>query len=199
MQERSKVLVASVIAATESVAEARGVGAVTVRAVARRAGVSLASVYEYFPTKEAILAAWAENVWERALDAGFRALEEAIVVRRLPVDDGMSEVVTAIHRVLRPFARTCTGATFPDPVGRSAQRLALFESVRSIIEGILLGVPGVTAIRVRSAPLASRLLAGILTSDGYMGFLAAEGDESAADLEVSDLFRRYLRGDVSPP
>lgn len=193
-QARSKALVAAVVEGTEALVLEHGVGALTMPALARRAGVSLASVYEYFPSKGAVLAAWAESVWDRAFAAGFAALDDAIVVRRLPVSEGMAGVVVAFNSCLRVFARACAGLPFTTMVGRSERRVELYQALRSIIEGVIVGAPDVTAIRVRSAPLAARLLAGLITADTYMEFLAT-ADDTAADAEVSDLFRRYLSGE----
>jgi AcrR family transcriptional regulator len=194
-QERSKILVGSVVLATESLAREQPILSITMGAIARRAGVSLASVYEYFPTKDAVLAAWAESAWERALHAGFAALEEAIVVRRLPVDEGMGMVITAINGELRPFASASKGLAFHNMVGRSDRRVELYDNVRTIIEGIILGAGDVGRIAVASPSVAARLLATILCADSYMVFLS-EGDETAVDREITDLFRRYLRGDA---
>ena len=112
----------------------------------------------------------------------------------------MGNVVVAFNQILRVFAGACAGQSLSNMLGRTERRAELVDTVRVIIEGIIVGVPTVAAIRVRSAPLASRLLASAITSDAYMEFLAAADDDTAADAEVSDLFRRYLRGDEpSPP
>jgi len=198
-QERSRALVAAVATATEDLVREHGLSGVTIAMIARRSGVSPASVYEYFPSKDAVMAAWAEATWERALAAGFAALEQAIVVQKLPVDEGMARVVVAFNQALRVFARACVGQSLENMVGRGARRVELIDGVRMIIESIVTAVPDVTAIRVRSAPLAARLLASVITSDAYMDFLSRAEDDQAADTEVADLFRRYLRGDVAQP
>lgn len=65
-QQRSRNTVDSILQATEELVRARGFGDVNTRAIAERAGISIGSLYQYFPTYEAILLAWYEDVAGRA-------------------------------------------------------------------------------------------------------------------------------------
>lgn len=56
-QSRSRATVEAVLSATAHILESRGVGALNTNAVAERAGVSIGSLYQYFPSKDAILVA----------------------------------------------------------------------------------------------------------------------------------------------
>ena len=194
-QGRSRALVASVVAATEALAAEMGVAAVTMPMIAKRSGVSLASIYEYFPTKEAVLAAWAETTWERALQAAFKELERAIAVEKRSVHQGVERVIGIVNRELRVFARACGALAFQDLVGRTEVRLQHAETLRQMLEGLFLSVPEVTKVKVRSPVVAARLVATLLTADSYVSYLGAVTDEAAADAEVADLLRRYLGGD----
>lgn len=72
-QARSKATVdAIIVAATRILADA-GWAAVNTNAIADRAGVSVGSVYEYFPNKQAIL----DLIIDRHLEAGEALLAEA--------------------------------------------------------------------------------------------------------------------------
>lgn len=55
-QARSRQMQADIVAAAAELLRARGLDGFTTNAVAERAGVSIGSVYQYFPAKEAILA-----------------------------------------------------------------------------------------------------------------------------------------------
>ena len=56
-QDRSRAKVNSILAAAADICAGRGIDALTTNAVAARAGVSIGSLYQYFPGKEALLAA----------------------------------------------------------------------------------------------------------------------------------------------
>jgi len=64
-QARSQVTVEAILDAAAQVFEARGYAAGTTNRIAARAGVSIGSLYEYFPNKDAIVVALAERELER--------------------------------------------------------------------------------------------------------------------------------------
>lgn len=55
VQERSRLRVARILNAASELVEAEGEAAATTRAIAERAGVPVATVYQFFPNREAIL------------------------------------------------------------------------------------------------------------------------------------------------
>src|SRR5262249_27015371 len=59
-QERSRTTVAAILEAATRIFAARGYAATTTNRIAEHAGVSVGSLYEYFPSKDAILVALAE-------------------------------------------------------------------------------------------------------------------------------------------
>ncbi|MCP3984421.1 MAG: TetR/AcrR family transcriptional regulator [bacterium] len=64
-QARSQATVDTILDAAAQVFEARGYAAGTTNRIAVRAGVSIGSVYEYFPNKDAIVVALANRELER--------------------------------------------------------------------------------------------------------------------------------------
>lgn len=64
-QQRARNTVDSILQATEELVRQRGFAAVGTRLIAERAGVSVGSLYQYFPTYESILLAWYEDVAAR--------------------------------------------------------------------------------------------------------------------------------------
>jgi AcrR family transcriptional regulator len=93
-QERSRQLVDALLGATARVLIKRGYDRVTTNRIAEEAGVSIGSLYQYFPTKESLVAALIDDHVERhmalfreslsALDqpnlrTGVRALIEAML------------------------------------------------------------------------------------------------------------------------
>jgi AcrR family transcriptional regulator len=55
-QERSQQTVDAILTATHQLVSEHGIEALTTNAVARRAGVSIGSLYQYFPSKRALVA-----------------------------------------------------------------------------------------------------------------------------------------------
>jgi AcrR family transcriptional regulator len=68
VQERSKATFEALVAACAGLLVERGFAATTTNHIAERAGVNVASLYEYFPDKDAIVAQVAERLVERVLD-----------------------------------------------------------------------------------------------------------------------------------
>lgn len=65
----------AILGATAQILRVRGLGQTTTRAIADRAGVSVGSLYQYFPSKEAVVRALALHERERVLAALHETLE----------------------------------------------------------------------------------------------------------------------------
>jgi AcrR family transcriptional regulator len=74
LQSRSRATVEAVLAAAAHILEDRGLTGFNTNAVAERAGVSIGSLYQYFPSKDAILVA----LMEQSLTLFSETLSEAI-------------------------------------------------------------------------------------------------------------------------
>ena len=87
-------IVEAILGAAWELLSQRGLDAMTTNAVAARAGVSIGSVYRYYPSKEAIVAELARRLWERtrALVVGLVTAHEALTLDEL------------IERCIRPLA-----------------------------------------------------------------------------------------------
>lgn len=75
-QDRSRALVDALIEATARILTAEGADAVTTNRVAEVAGASIGSLYQYFPNKEALLAALLERELHRDIDFARRLFDE---------------------------------------------------------------------------------------------------------------------------
>ncbi len=75
-QARAKVTVAAILEAAAHVLVARGVAGFNTNAVAERAGVSVGSLYQYFPNKAAVVTEMVRAKRARLL-AGLRAAKQA--------------------------------------------------------------------------------------------------------------------------
>jgi len=61
-QQRARNTVDSILQATEALVKTHGFTNIGTRLIAETAGVTIGSLYQYFPTYESILLAWYENV-----------------------------------------------------------------------------------------------------------------------------------------
>ena len=90
-QGRSRATVEFVLEAAAQVFAERGYAGATTNVIAERAGVSIGSVYQYYPNKDAILLALAErHVAESA------AATEAVAARLRAAEPGVEDVVRAL-------------------------------------------------------------------------------------------------------
>lgn len=67
-QQRSQATVAAIVEAATYILKAEGPTRFTANKVVERAGVNIASFYQYFPNKEALLFHIVQITWERQLD-----------------------------------------------------------------------------------------------------------------------------------
>ncbi|NPU90278.1 MAG: TetR/AcrR family transcriptional regulator [Gammaproteobacteria bacterium] len=63
-QPRARRTVERIIAATAALIEEQGLDALTTNRVAERANVNIASLYQYFPNKQALLSALLQQYWQ---------------------------------------------------------------------------------------------------------------------------------------
>jgi AcrR family transcriptional regulator len=101
-QERSQQTVDAILAATRQLVAERGVESVTTNAVARRAGVSIGSLYQYFPGKRALIAEL-RRLHQETGQVIFRA--EAVSLFHAPVGDAVRRFVEKMIEVHRAEPR----------------------------------------------------------------------------------------------
>jgi AcrR family transcriptional regulator len=98
-QARARATVDAILIAAAHILKTEGVERVTTNRVARLAGVSVGSLYQYFPNKQAVLAALQERYAE-----GFEAAIEGEIAKgdTLPLRDAIRSAVDrilALHRI----------------------------------------------------------------------------------------------------
>ena len=134
-QERSRATVDTILAATARVLVKKGFDGLTTNAVAEAAGVSIGSLYQYFPSKEALVAALIEQHIEEMNSA---ILHELTRVAQLPMAQAVRAVIELTiraHSVEPELHRVLTEQV--PRVGRLA-RLAEADSIcRRMVSGIL--------------------------------------------------------------
>src|SRR5262245_23308252 len=96
-QTRSRQTFDALVEACTGLLPERGYAGTTTNHIAERAGVNVASLYEYFPGKDAIVAQVAERLVERVL----ARLEEGLPrVMEAPEDDAVRLWILLIHQTV---------------------------------------------------------------------------------------------------
>ncbi|QAY76499.1 TetR family transcriptional regulator [Sphingosinicella sp. BN140058] len=94
-QARSNALVAAVLDAAVQVLTSEGAGRFTMARVAERAGVSVGSLYQYFPNKASILFRLQSDEWHRTAD-----------LLRSILEDGASPPTARLRTLVHAFIRS---------------------------------------------------------------------------------------------
>ena len=134
-QARSKATVDAILAATARVLVKHGYDDLTTNAVAEAAGVSIGSLYQYFPNKAALVGALIEKHVD---DLTALCLAELTRVAHLPVAEAirsMVEVMIQAHAVQPELHRVLTEQV--PRVGRMAKLREIEALVHRMVAGLL--------------------------------------------------------------
>ena len=112
-QARSKASVQAMVQACARILERRGYAGLSTNAIAEVAGVSIGSVYEYFPGKDAIVARLVQDMVAevRAMLEGRLALTDG----RNDLNSAMRYFLGAIYRLMRKHRELLRGLVFQVP------------------------------------------------------------------------------------
>jgi AcrR family transcriptional regulator len=187
-QARSNALVSAILEAAIRVLEEVGARGFTTARVAARAGISVGSLYQYFPNKAAILFQLQSEEWQRTAREWHSILEDT---GRLPLD----RLRLLVHVFLRSECE------------EAAIRLALNDAAPLIRDGPEPGLGAVSAMEkfmreaLPGASGASRRLAADLVESTLteVGERFSESPRAPAEIEryaeaMADMFCAYIRG-----
>jgi AcrR family transcriptional regulator len=190
-QARSAELVAVILEAAVQVLAQEGARRFTTARVAEKAGVSIGSLYQYFPNKAAILFRLQTEEWRQTT----ALLQEILEDVRIPPFERLR---TLVHAFIRSECE------------EAAMRVALNDAAplyRDALEAKEAKASGNRTVQVfmrEALPHASetaRTLAGslITTTLGAVGKRLSESPRPPAEIEayadaMSDMFCAYLRG-----
>jgi AcrR family transcriptional regulator len=95
-QSRSKATVDAIMGATAEVLVGRGYDKASTNLIAKRAGVSIGSLYQYYPNKESLVAA----LCERHMTESFAMIvDELAALRSKPLEQAVPELIAALLRL----------------------------------------------------------------------------------------------------
>jgi AcrR family transcriptional regulator len=191
-QARAQLTVDAILDAASQVFESRGYASATTNRIAERAGVSIGSLYQYFPNKDAILVA----LTHRHLAEGMAVLEPQL--RRLqegePWDEVLPDVVSAMvaMHAVAPMLHRCL-----------FEETRLPRTVRDELEALEDALVDLTADALAAGPvdaqgdarLAARIVVNVIESLTHRLVLRPHADAGSEDVarEITLLVRAYLR------
>lgn len=189
-QARSADLVAAILQAAVQVLATEGAERFTTARVAEKAGVSVGSLYQYFPNKAAILFRLQSDEWRQTTDMLRRILED----EALPPLDRLRALVHAFLRSECAEAAMRVALNDAAPLYRDAPEThaAMAEGDRIVLAFMATVLPGASA--------ATRALAGdlITTTLGEVGKAFSETPRTSEEIAayadaMADMFCAYLR------
>ncbi|HWP67413.1 MAG TPA: TetR/AcrR family transcriptional regulator [Candidatus Limnocylindria bacterium] len=193
-QARSRETVAAIVEAAARIFAAEGYAGATTNRIAEAAGVSVGSLYEYFPNKDALLVA----LIEAHVAEGQALLDEAateVMARALPLPAAVRRLVDAmiaLHARNRALHRVLFDeAPLPPRVRRQVD--AAEEAIAARIAGYLRERPEVT---VPDPALAAAVV--VQAVEAVVHRLVVHGDErqlAAQARELVALVVSYLTAD----
>jgi AcrR family transcriptional regulator len=189
-QKRAEDTVEVLVSATEIAFARYGIQGATTNRIAEAAGVSIGTLYHYFPTKESLVQAVVHRLWNSEL-ASFAS--RAHLLRELPLHEAIRELARGLGEVImsrRELVRRWY--TEASNLGDLETGLALTHEAAKVVETVL--VDRRDEMRPRDLALASQLV--IITAlhvlrAGPRDFPTQLASGELAD-ELADMLSRYL-------
>ena len=129
-QERAQRTIEAIFEATAQIVESDGEAGLTTNKVAQKAGFSIGTLYQYFPSKEAIVLAMSQRERERFMAAMQAALDKA-VREKLDAREAIREVVRLLidsfamgPRLRRAMVRMVWRMDHYEPITQSMREAA---------------------------------------------------------------------------
>jgi len=195
-QPRARVTVDAILVATDELAANGGIETLAVRAIARRAGVAMGTLYQYFDSLDAVVTAWEEWTLSRDM-AGYVTFLDELAGQHREMEDAIKAAISRMVDLVLARVRHYSERR------RSAELIARFVERARLVR---MGADAV-AQRVRAAPDRGRIVVEDLETAAYMLFLSVVSvsyDVAATNApaeviervrtELSNMALRYLLG-----
>lgn len=185
-QARSQVTCDAIVRAAELVLEEQGADALTTTRVAKKAGVSVGSLYQYFPNKDALVAALVERYMLQLREVFMQMLQMASA---LPLQ-------TLIEGILRMLATTirAQGRGVHRPLLERYSAIGLARMAEENLERYIEALTSHLAQRpeVRCADLRRACFIMVHGANGIGEAMAVREDTSDDEGIVKDLAHMYV-------
>jgi len=191
-QERARGTVEAILDGAAQVFSVKGYAAGTTNHIAERAGVSIGSLYRYFPNKDAILM----ELLGRRVKEGLRLVEEALS----EVSDPMLEPEGALRRFVEALIGFHRGdpelhrVLFDEGTLPQSLRRSLGDFEESIAEKVELLLGNSLGVRVKNIGLASRIIVQTVESLAHRFAIRSPRELDGGEFidEVVNMLGRYL-------
>lgn len=197
-QERSEATFDVLLEATRRVVAQGGAEALTMTEIARVAGVAIGTLYHYFPTKDALLAAWEERVLRTVAD---RFLERAAAAMSAPLTEPATLVRDITREATDALVQLVTQQRFGvDTIfkSRPAIKGELAARCAEVLSAAFDAYPA--TFRLAGRPYGATL--AVKTIATMVAVAVAEDGEAVRSGvmqdELVDMIARYLLADASP-
>lgn len=160
-QPRARVTVDAILAATDELAAKGGIESLAMTAIAKRAGVAMGTMYQYFDSLDAVVTAWEERTMAQDTDAYVSFLDELVAEHREmeeAIDAAVSKMIELVRARVRHYRERRRSAEF---ISRFVERARL----------VRMGADAVSS-RFRSAPDRGRIVVEDLETAAYLLFLS---------------------------
>lgn len=190
VQARSEATVAAILEATAQVLESQGYEGATTGRIAERAGVSVGSLYQYFPTKDAIVVELVERYFAELSERLLATLAQSAEAPIEQAVDAMAETIFDLHRERalrhRAFQQLLMQMDGIDLVDR------LLSRVEAVVAETLAGREDTLRIDdpVLAAQVLCRAVAGLVR--GTLRREPQKFTDPAFQRELATLVLRYL-------
>lgn len=155
-QDRSRATLDAVFAAMDVIVERSGIDGFSLVEVAREAGVGRPSIYDYFPTREALVAAWEERVIAREM-ARIVKYVEGLIVDPPPFEVSIVELVDVVVVAFGRHAQRFHYREQLELTARSSVRSEMLERIVVMMAAALARAPDRARLRVDRLDVAARL------------------------------------------
>ncbi len=197
LQARSRFTVDQLLEAAAQVFSQRGYAGTTTNQVAERAGVSIGSLYQYFPNKDALLLALVERHMEQGA-----ALLEALCAD--PAEATLEVLVAAfVHQVVGlhladPGLHQVLLYEAPRTAAVTARLHRIEDAMATAVEARLARIPGAS---VAHTGHAGYLLVHLVESLAHEFVVHPPRglDRAGFEAEICDMVCRYVRGRCTVP
>jgi len=194
-QDRSRATVAAIYQAAAQVFSAIGYAAATTDRIAERAGVSIGTLYQYFPSKEAIVyGLWEQHV--REIQTAAQQIAQDIRQRGC-IDRGIAPVLLRLiwehNQYDRAQHRLFIGQIgLPDDIIRKHRELG--HEIEAIMEGIF---NDSKKVRIKNRTIGAHIIWETVRAVIHDYILSEEeGIEPEAFIdELADMLNRYVFSD----